>query len=897
MRNILKLWGKKKLQDEVVIYHPLLFHLIDVGNVVYHLVAHIFPEAVINYLKLPFDKSFDKEGGARLAAFLAALHDIGKASPVFQSKDKNSTLELKEMGFNFDLPAGSPAIYHGHISAWYLENYFYQEWDWEIDQAISLSVTLGGHHGFWFTAGEIRKHYREKGIPAASKDKESDITNGMWNEFRKNLIAQLKGLFKIPEILSIVSNPNFNAFCVYLGGIVSFADWIGSDERYFPYYPGIDNIDEYFSISLKNAERALNETGFSGWNPPAEFVKAPQLFHFEFKPRRFQDLIIEQKEKELFSGSPVLTIIEAPTGEGKTEAAWILADYLITKKQKKGAYFAMPTQATSNQMFSRVLNFIRERYPEGSMAPYLLHGNAPFSKAVKNLKSKSGSDDQDLSLVVDQWFLPKKRTLLAPFGVGTIDQALMAVLPSRHFFIRLFGLANKVIIFDEIHAYDTYMDTLFIRLLTWLRAIDCDVILLSATLPAKKRREFVKAYTGKEQEINPKYPALLFASQDDHKIIDRIQTEEKNPVTLKMNFSWDVKYIIDEFKANGGCFAVICNTVNRAQEVYNSIAEAGIVDEENLILFHARFPFFQREKIEKKIETLFGKDSTCRPKASIVIATQVIEQSLDLDFDRIFSDMAPIDLLIQRMGRLWRHNWKNRPFEHPCFTIMMNMNDQKPDFSSYSKVYAPYILLRSYLVLKEKNVLYIPRDVQPLIEEVYGNEETGIFGADWETDLGCLKEDLEEDMAKQEHSAGQKLLYEPDDESLFSSTNTFLNDDEDPGYHDALRATTRLIRPSVNLICLVKEGDSLRTLDGLLKIPLDRCLEQEEIEKLLLNKITISNSAIVQHFLKKPVPSRWEKAGPLRWCRELIFHKGEYKINEKLSIFYDVHTGIQYRSK
>ena len=213
---------------------------------------------------------------------------------------------------------------------------------------------------------------------------------------------------------------------------------------------------------------------------------------------------------------PTLIVIEAPTGIGKTELALYIADCWLQQHAGRGLYVAMPTQSTSNQMYTRVGEFLHQRYPDSPINFHLVHGQAAWLDELKQQVELQGvGDDGKAHLVAENWFNPRKRTLLAPFGVGTVDQALMSVLQTKHFFVRLFGLSHKVVIFDEVHAYDTYMNTIFHLLLTWLSAIGTSVIILSATLPGSTRRALVKAYTGKDLPTSElQYPALTIANAE-----------------------------------------------------------------------------------------------------------------------------------------------------------------------------------------------------------------------------------------------------------------------------------------------------------------------------------------------------------------------------------------------
>ena len=389
-------------------------------------------------------------------------------------------------------------------------------------------------------------------------------------------------------------------------------------------------------------------------------------------------------------------------GEGKTEAAMYLADRFAARLGQRGCYFALPTQATSNQMFTRVREFLKGRYPDNIVNLQLLHGHAALNAEFQTLLQSADAEpecvceDNDLhdhrpGVIAAEWFTYRKRGLLAPFGVGTIDQALLAVLQTRHVFVRLFGLAHKTVIIDEVHAYDAYMTTLLERLLEWLAALGSSVVLLSATLPKARRDALASAYVkglGGNIALPPddRYPRLTWVGQADSGS-RHVETSERS--SRKLSLQWidgAVPKDGDAFPLGerlrvaleaGGCAAVICNTVTQAQKVYLALKEYFVGNADDgapiLDLLHARFLFKDRDERERRCLVRFGKPGALvdfgdkdlrevrRPNRAVLVATQVIEQSLDLDFDLMVSDHAPVDLILQRAGRLHRHPRADRP--------------------------------------------------------------------------------------------------------------------------------------------------------------------------------------------------------------------------------------------
>ena len=276
-------------------------------------------------------------------------------------------------------------------------------------------------------------------------------------------------------------------------------------------------------------------------------------------------------------------------GEGKTEAAVYLADRWAASSGQDGHYFALPTQATSNQMFGRIREYLQDRYEGTQVQLQLLHGHASLSsefaalRQINNLVFAPGypgvdDDSDELTVVASEWFTHRKRGLLAPFGVGTIDQALLAALQTKHVFVRLFGLAYKTVIVDEVHAYDAYMTTLLERLLEWLAALGSSVVLLSATLPKARREQLLAAYArglGKEPEgtaPRAEYPRVSWVSQDAKNGSRTVAVSARGRKEFSLTWSdgslpgdgqtsFPLGDMLEVAPARGGCAAVICNTV------------------------------------------------------------------------------------------------------------------------------------------------------------------------------------------------------------------------------------------------------------------------------------------------------------------------------------------------
>ena len=490
------------------------------------------------------------------------------------------------------------------------------------------------------------------------------------------------------------------------------------------------------------------------------------------------------------------------------------------------------------------------------------------------------------------WFTAKKRPLLAPFGVGTIDQSLLSVLQTKHWFVRLFGLAGKVVIFDEVHAYDAYMSTILERLLYWLAEVDCTVILLSATLPEAKRIALAKAYSGRNDSEYKRYPRITLArarhypdaETDSSLICAEIPMETSRPVRLRFGAT-DLPTLsarLSSQLAHGGCAAVICNTVDRSIEIYKHLRDR-LTDTE-CSLFHARTLQMWRRQREMEVVRKFGKgekqpDGTYsnphRPTRAVLVATQVIEQSLDLDFDLMVSEIAPVDLLLQRSGRLHRHlRWRPAGLETPEFIVLCDAEEAGPPPESFGKsiefVYDRYILLRTWLALRGREKLEVPIEIEALVEAVYG-----------ESALDCNEgwsEALDEALAGHEvltddsiGHARHLLVRQPHDPAeLIERFNRELEEDDDPATDLKVRAATREGEPSIRTVFLMDDE----------KVP--RSIGIKEVRWLLDRSASISQKSLFSKLLALKIPAAWLSNAHLRHCR--LVEVGKTKdINVKVS--------------
>ena len=654
-----RIWAKTdryvELKDGEPSWHPLICHMLDVAMVALRLWQYLLPAVVKERMRARLGVPTLDDAG-RWIAFFAGLHDLGKASPGFALRWPEGAERLQSEGFK---PAADrKAAPHGFVSA-HLLGGLLKAWGISQESAVAIGLAVGGHHGI-FPDPQLMERIEES------------VGGRRWRTAQEHLVALLAHLLRIDE-LPVPTGELLadNAFLVQLAGLTSVSDWIGSNHRYFPFVGDNVQLPQYPRRSRWLAMKALIDLGW--FHRPASVEPLPFHELFNFLPNRLQTQL-ETVAAQL--DGPSLVLLEYPMGGGKTEGALYLANSLQARAGQQGLYVAMPTMATGNQMFHRVSGYLGNRFPGSRINVQLVHGRADLNPSFARLLQRGKNlpdppiieDEQDrtANLLAAEWFTHKKQALLAPFGIGTVDQALLAALDTKHYFVRLFGLAGKVVVLDEVHAYDTYMQSLLGHLVTWLAACGSSVILLSATLPSRTREDLITAFAlGLGQSAPPPaekapYPRLTWLSGAGAGTlsIGDVPCRTTSLRSFRANEADWMAALRAKLEA-GGCAAVLCSTVSRAQETYQALC--AYFDTEELLLFHARYPFDDRMAREAAVIERFGKQGDGRPFRMVCVATQVIEQSLDIDFDLMVTDLAPIDLILQRSGRVWRHERPERP--------------------------------------------------------------------------------------------------------------------------------------------------------------------------------------------------------------------------------------------
>jgi CRISPR-associated endonuclease/helicase Cas3 len=596
-----KYWGKaRKVSDgDGHDYHLLPYHCLDVAAVVDVWLS----ESKILLKKISLQLNQSEQETRSIILFFVLLHDFGKFDGRFQNFVEDIRIHLQG-----DLLEVEPEKYN-HGSHGYL--HFIQQY--AHNDAMKA---VAGHHGFCDTS--IDRNLLE---PDADEDllELDQLARKEWIEFS----LEWTGLTVVPEVGEIPM----------LAGLCSVADWIGSSLTNFTTEAG--DLEEYYKQVKPRAKTALFESGMLNKIKGAGF----NFLFSPYQPKGIQTLI---SQLPLKTG---LTIVESDTGSGKTELALAYASMLIEQDLADGIVFGLPTQATANGLFDRIGEAASKLFPDSTTT--LAHG-----------KSKYLFPDENGFL-----HQSNKRAFLGSMSVATIDQILMGVLGIKHQFIRSFGTRKSVLILDEIHSFDAYMYALIENVLKGQHQSYSSVILLSATLPLSLKNKLLKSYGGESTSRN--YPLITHVNTDGETqefSLERADVKPKQNKIIKLvNWRTDDLLPTTEHRSEllnhakaGAVVGIICNTIADAQNLYSELKIQSENQQIELDLFHARFTFADRARIEAKILQTYGKNAL--RKGRVLIATQVVEQSLDLDFDIMVSQLAPIEFLFQRMGRLWRHD-------------------------------------------------------------------------------------------------------------------------------------------------------------------------------------------------------------------------------------------------
>ncbi len=875
------LWAKTSQTNdkEPQKWHPLILHLLDVSASANAILVRE-PESTRTRMAEILGMAW--EDACPWLLLVIACHDLGKACPGFQCKWVNMT----------DLPLPkipNTDINHAFVSQAALTELLLER-DWPEGLAELVADAVGCHHGERISPNKLQ----------LLEGNRNALGSVEWTNVRRDIFDALLEVLqptKTPDKPTL-SGPDF----MLLSGLTSFADWIGSNDQWFPFGTPeeCDDLPCWFDKRRSCAEQALDAIG---WNHRTPLSSEPQTFEqvFKFQPRPLQQAIADTLAT---LQEPAILLIEAPMGEGKTEAAFFAHLEMQRRFGHRGLYMALPTKATGNAMFKRTLKFISDQGKDRKLDLQLVHGATLLNVTYQNLQLTGIHDPESGGEIrAGEWFTSKKRALLSEYGVGTVDQAIVPILPVRHNFVRLWGLANRVVVFDEIHAYDAYTGTLLIHLIHWLLELGSSVVLLSATLPPKFRRQLAKVVKADFPALEPDYPRLS-AFSPGSVCQSHFEADPSRRLTLRLLAIppelQSIKSALDERLVNGGMGLALVNTVQRAQDLYRLFPEGELLSREGqtvgkrlpngteVYLFHARFPADRRQQREEQALSVFGIGGD-RSGCKILIATQVVEQSLDLDFDLIVTDLAPIDLILQRAGRLWRHKLENRPFPEPVLVVAGLAGEVPPSFGKplwWGEVYREDLLLRTWVLLREgeRRALILPDEIDVLVEMVY-------------EELVTEPEPLQERMGKAlingegkditlHGQANQAIIGLPDDASWNDPGRFVLYDEDAPGVHRTLMAQTRQGQDSIVVIPLFPEDhfDPAATPDFV------------TAKLWFVRAVSLSRKRVVNMLRTAGIPEGWKQMALLRNCYPLVLDE-KMRWKEDATVRLDDELGLVFEPK
>lgn len=988
-------WHSAPPEDVGKQWLPLAVHMADSGEVAELIWDNYLSPRQRKLLVEPLPRVETIEQSSRNALTLVKLivgaHDIGKCSPMFLTQNtelyerifKNSDDSLTKYQRAEELRGDSPHSWIGEIA---FERWLESRWnpgDQSKRSAKQLGSIIGAHHG--------RPVSQQRHCDMANPNLPGVINgDNTWKQTRRELLDWWMNWTGSQEIADQCQGLIFpTTWQSLVAGITVMADWIASNQELFPLVDWKDLYPE----RLLSAEHHRQRTKAAweklhlppSWQPemlshdPDQLLQTLFALGVDAHARPAQVSAVEAAEKMALPG---MMIIEEVMGAGKTEAALMAATILAKRAGTSGVLVALPTKATTDAMFSRVVEWAQTSAKSG-FSLKLQHGNAALNSAYKKIQygriagagnavypgqsSSMGIDEESAHsrqpAVVHRWF-NKKAALLASVVVCTVDHLLFSALQTKHVSLRHLGISDKVVIIDEVHSYDVYTSQFLKRTVQWLGAFGAPVIALSATLTRRAREELFAAYkkgeklkqAAQEDKVSEPFDDSVFAAmrktqsagnqtaaaQAKGEVAD---SSSQTPIYPALSYSdaqgvqirplpvlatkeievehWEgeagLAADLQTRLQNGGCALVVRNTVANAQCTYETLHA---VFGEDVRLVHSRFTQQDRQDNDEWLVRTFGKPGkTRRPKRAIVVGTQVVEQSLDIDFDILYSDLAPIDLVFQRMGRVHRHQRDTRPAavaEPRCIVMgVPDKRDAKPQVDRGSTyVYDEDVLLRTaaYVLDKEGKgeAWRIPEDIGTAVAAVY--EETVATPDLWSETLERTKKKKKEKALSKTEGAAMGLLTPPRNTDTASLIDWLGGDNPDGDPDEMGIVGVRDGDSGVEVLLVEQHGENIGV------IPTDRHPESREIdlqelpsgalrERLMRSLVSIPSTRLrvkgrgleeavdeFVHELEKGTRDlgvNWEKDSMLRGQILLPLQGGEYRTGSGKTISYRRDIGLQ----
>lgn len=765
-------WAKSR--DREGRWLSLRSHHADAQNVARWLLANWVPRSVLESIA----PGTDIDLGTKIARFLAGVHDVGKVGPAFTAMDPVLHARMEGLGF-VGAPALSGRDAHHTLTGYHLVVAFLMGKGMSKLTARTWATVVAGHHGAM--PSQVRLNRAD---PRREPSIYGDASGGhdLWREVATRLLDEQWERSGLAGLSGAGLPPLPLSGQVVVGGLVIMVDWIASNTTWFPL---VDGGATDPGLEDERAVAALGVLNLPGpWTPlpppadPVELFRSRFPFFERVSPRPFQ---LDAVHLAQTVTEPSLVVLEAAPGEGKTEAALAVAEVLAARFGLGGILFALPTMATADAMFSRTLKWLdhvgEEQMPVGASV-WLGHSRRRLNREYRGLGSPVLSEVYDGDgaapgrVVAHEW-LTRKKALLATTVVSTVDQVLLAALSLKHGALRLLGVAGKVVVVDEVHAFDPFVRTHLCVLLRWLAELRVPVILASATLPSAIRAELLAAYAPEVTEIDPVagYPRLTAVGVSG---ASRILTPRPSGRASTFELGWvgsEPSLLAAELGASlreGGCALVVRNTVESARRTAEELhSYTGWPVE----CHHSRFMAADRSAHDDSLLARFGPPEAvarregARPERVIIVATQVAEMSLDVDFDIVATDLAPMDAMLQRIGRCHHHEGRARPraVATPRVLVISDLDQDTAPETMVDRgsraVYGLSALLRAASALHALPAarLSTPEQIAPLVERAF-SDDVELVPAAWRAAFtASLRTEAEELHRRRTHARAGEI--------------------------------------------------------------------------------------------------------------------------------------------
>ena len=682
-------WAKSDRDDPVHI-HLLEHHLADVGACMEALLSQ---RTIRGRLARAAGRAdIDEATTARLAAF-AALHDIGKVNMGFQTQiwqAEDWQGARRPRGWGRGHTRDIVPVIMGEdrkTEGWFFDALGFEELlEWDADDGettCGLFVATLSHHGEPLNLEGGRQR-----------------NSSMWRAYGgldpKACVERIGRLARVwfpaafaPDAPPLPSAPAFQHMFL---GLCTLADWLGSDENFFPFQGAPQ--DDYIATARSRAKRVVREIGLDISDQRAGFGGAPSF-------QSLFELNTPNSIQQAASDAPLdepLVVVESETGSGKTEAALWRFARMYADELVDGMYFALPTRAAAVQIHGRVNRFAERMFiaadapkPVLAVPGYIRFGDIKGERELQPYKVWWDDHATDHR----RWAAESaKRFLAAQIAVGTIDQAMLAALKVRHSHMRAACLARNLLVVDEVHASDAYMRRILEALLDAHIGAGGYALLMSATLGSDARHRLLTRSPmaamdapSIDDAVKAAYPSVATAVDGIRPAgeNDRRKQVQMEALPAMQDFDRTAQRALQAARA-GAKTLVIRNTVRNAIETQQALERAAGDDAGRLFacngtptLHHGRFAAPDRHMLDAEVEALLGKDTPAN--GCVVVGTQTLEQSLDIDADVLITDLCPADVLLQRIGRLHRHSCRARPDGYRqarCIVLTPSNGDLSP---------------------------------------------------------------------------------------------------------------------------------------------------------------------------------------------------------------------------